>query len=257
MNLADFRLLELHGGLVTAGSATICWLPPVAAGYADAQFDDYGLSGLEGVEYGRGRFRWGPGLSMSLKARFSHEADQLRGTAGFGFWNAPFGDPSVRWPALPQATWFFYASMPSDLPLALEGAGRGWFVATLDAGRGTAVSLIPLAPIILLLNRAPALRRRLWPLVRRRLGISFAPIPATMTTWHHYELSWLSSGCTFMVDGEIILHTAHSPRGPLGFVCWLDNQYMAVTVDGRFRWGVLSVPATQWLEVQDLAIRPA
>lgn len=254
MNPADFRLLELGSGLVTWGPTTTCWLPPVFSGYADAQFDDYGLAA---GSYGRSRYRWRPGVVLSLNARLSHEADQLVGTAGFGFWNAPFGDPSVRWPALPQATWFFFASAPSDLPLAAEGAGRGWFAATLDAGRGTAVSLIPFAPAVILLNRLPALRRRLWPTVRRRLSMSFAPVSVGMTAWRHYELAWLPDGCCFKVDGHMLLQTPHSPRGPLGFVCWLDNQYMVATNDGRFRWGVLPVPATQWLEVQDLTMQSA
>ncbi|MBK8988597.1 MAG: hypothetical protein IPM39_21425 [Chloroflexi bacterium] len=250
MNLADFRLLELHGGCVTWGPTTTCWLPPVQSGYADAQFDDYGLA----TGHGRSHYRWRPGVVLSVHARFSHEADQLVGTGGFGFWNAPFGDPTVRWPALPQATWFFFASAPSDLPLAAAGPGRGWFAATLDAGQGTAVSLIPLAPIIPLLNRLPALQKRLWPATRRRLGISFAPVPVALTAWHHYELVWRPSGCQFRVDGQTMLQSDHSPRGPLGFVCWLDNQYMVATNDGRFRWGVLPVPTTQWLEVQNLTI---
>ncbi len=251
-----FRLLELHGGVVTGGPTYTCWLPPVADGYADAQLDDYGLGMKEQAGHGRSPFRWSPGIHLSLRARFSHDSDQLVGTAGFGFWNAPFGDPSVRRPALPQATWFFFASPPSDLPLAEEGPGRGWFAATLDAGWGTAVSLMPISPIILLLNRLPALRKRLWPSVRRRLGISFAPITAVMTAWHSYELLWLPTGCRFVIDGETILRTAHSPRGPLGFVCWLDNQYMVATCDGRFRWGVLPTVQTQWLEICDLRLRP-
>ena len=253
MNPTEFRLLELRGGLVTTGPPMTCWLPPVATGYADAQFDDYALRRGNG----RGHYRWQPGTSLCLSARFSHEAEQLAGTAGFGFWNAPFGDPSVRWPALPQATWFFFASPPSNLPFPLTGPGRGWFAATIDAGRRTAVSLIPFAPLILLLNQATALRQRLWPRIRPRLGISFAPLPLAMTEWHEYKLNWLPDGCTFQVDGETVLQTPQSPRGPLGFVCWMDNQYMVATVDGRFRWGVLPTSATQWLDVSSLVIQAA
>ena len=73
-----------------------------------------------------------PGTELSLRARFSHPANTLKGTAGFGFWNAPFGDPTVRWPALPQATWFFFASEPNDLPFAESGPGQG--VVCRDAG---------------------------------------------------------------------------------------------------------------------------
>lgn len=252
MDLTQFRLLTLNGGQVVGDAADfICRLPPTASGYADAQLDDYGLaSGL-----GRnGRFRWRPGVTLQLQARFSHGAEALLGTAGFGFWNAPFGDPTLRRPALPQAVWFFFASAPSDLPLAETGPGRGWFAATLDAGRKTAVPLAPLAPIILLFNRLPSLEKRLWPLVRRRLAISFAPIPAAMTEWHNYELNWRPDGCTFRIDGQTLLETAHSPRGPLGFVCWLDNQTMVATKNGRFRSGLLPTPAAQWMRVRGLTL---
>lgn len=254
MNRTDFRRLEINGGVVDESDrqATTLWLPPTFRGYADAQLDDYAPHGR--IPRQKAPFRWQPGLVLRLAARFSHPAGQLQGTAGFGFWNAPFGDPTVSRPALPQATWFFFASPPSDLPLADDGPGQGWFAATLDAGGATAVPLIPLAPVILLFNQSPALRRRLWPAVRRRLAISFAPIAAPLTAWHTYELAWLPTGCRFLVDGATLLETPHSPRGPLGFVCWLDNQYMVATNHGRFRWGVLATSATQWLEIRDLTI---
>jgi hypothetical protein len=178
----------------------------------------------------------------------------LLGTAGFGFWNAPFGDPTVPWPALPQAAWFFYASAPGDLPLAPDGSGRGWFASTLDATTWQAWGMAPLAPLVLLLNHIPGLRRRLWPIVRRRLGISYDSLEVELTEWHRYELQWQPKGCVFWVDGRVVLSTRFSPRGPLGFVCWLDNQYLVATNKGRFGWGTLSTAETQWLEVKELRI---
>jgi hypothetical protein len=245
----EFRVLELNGGVVTDGAALRFWLPRGNGRYADAQIDDYGESG------GWGGFSWRAGQSLQLRARFSHGAGELRGTAGFGFWNAPFADPSIKWPTLPQAVWFFYASPPSDLPLPLEGMGQGWFVGTIDAGTKTAVSTIPFAPIFLLLNRSRYFRVRFWPMVRRRLGISFKPLPVVMTDWRQYRLDWRSDGCLFYVDEELVYQTAFSPRGPLGFVCWLDNQYMVLTRNGRFRWGTLALAEEQWLEVAELKIK--
>ncbi len=244
----EFRVLALNGGLVREGLPLHFWLPPGDAGYADAQIDDYGNRG------GRRGFLWRPGVSLQVRARFSHEASVLRGTAGFGFWNAPFADPSVKGLTLPQAVWFFYASPPSDLPLPMTGEGQGWFVGTIDAGTKTAVSTIPFAPIFLLLNRYRAFRLRYWPVVRRRLSISFQPLHTKMTDWHQYRLDWRTDGCLFYVDGELVYQTAYSPRGPLGFVCWLDNQYMVLTRNGRFRWGTLPLAEEQWLEVADLEI---
>ena len=244
----DLRYLELNGGRVSDGKIWRLTLPPTAQGYADAQIDDYGTAS------GRGSYPWQPGTMISLRARFSHGRDSLVGTAGFGFWNAPFGDPTVRFPALPQAAWFFFASSPSDLPFAPNGPGRGWFAATIDAGTINALLTAPLAPAVLLLNQVQNLRKRIWPWLRRRLQISFAPLPSPMTDWQGYELLWMPEGCTFSIGGEVVLQTAYSPRGPLGFVCWIDNQYMVATAHGRFGWGVLPTEKKQTLEVADLTV---
>jgi hypothetical protein len=249
-----WRRLELNGGQVSEEPHWRFQLLPVVKGYADAQIDDYGRVRQTHRWQTRRHYPWQPGVHLRLQARFSHDNGRLVGTAGFGFWNAPFGDPTMPWPALPQATWFFYASEPSDLPLAESGPGRGWFAATLDATTTKALAMIPAAPFILLLNQWPRLRRRLWPIIRRRLGISFRPLSVEMTAWHEYELLWSAAGCDFRVDGETVLHTPFSPRGPLGFVCWLDNQTMVLTVNGRFRWGILPVQETQWMEVKNLQI---
>jgi hypothetical protein len=222
-------------------------LEPVQHGYADAQIDDYG---------GRKRsdYLWRPGSRVALRARFSHGANQLVGTAGFGFWNAPFGDPTVRFPAMPQVTWFFYASQPSDLPFPVQGVGRGWFAGTLDASMAVALVLAPLAIPIVIANNVNWLRRRIWPIVRRQLGVSHAAIPVAMDEWHDYALSWQEDGCHFLVDGAPVHQTTYCPGGPLGFVCWIDNQYMVATPGGRFRWGTLPCPEVQWLEVQDFRL---
>lgn len=244
----QLRYLELNGGQVNDDEILRLILPPVAQGYADAQIDDYGPAA------GRDYYPWKPGTMLSLRARFSRHRDGLLGTAGFGFWNAPFGDPTVRFPVLPQAAWFFYASQPSDMPFPASGPGRGWFAGTVDATTPSALLTAPLAPAVLLLNQSLKLRRRVWPWVRRRLQISFAPLDAPMDSWQEYKLLWMPGGCTFVVGEEIILQTPYSPRGPLGFVCWIDNQYLVATPRGRFRWGVLPTTAAQTLEVADLRI---
>jgi hypothetical protein len=248
------RRLKIGGGRVLGDPPYQLYLPPTAAGYADAQLDDYGP---ESVSNSSGLFfRWRPGTTLELRARFSHPAEALQGTAGFGFWNAPFGDPTVWRPSLPQAAWFFFGSSPTDLPLATpDQPGRGWFAATLDAWRLAALALIPFTPFILLLNQLTPLRRRLWPAVQQRLGISFKPLETTLTEWHTYRLEWLPNGCAFYVGGILQHQTPFSPRGPLGFVCWMDNQYMVLTPRGRFAWGVLPTYQAQWLEIANLSIQ--
>lgn len=249
MTMNTFRKLEINGGRVEnpASGAYNLVLPPISKGYADAQIDDYG-------RLKRANYPWRPGTRLSLKARFSHNEDELVGTAGFGFWNAPFGDPTVPWPTLPQAAWFFYGSPPTNLPLALEGAGRGWFASTVNARSRQAFMLLPAAPLVLLLNQFRPLRERIWPLVRQRLGITFRPLQLDLTQWHTYRLDWEKTGCTFLVDGETVLQTSTASPGPLGFVCWVDNQYMVLTNRGRFGWGTKPTAAEQSLHITNLQI---
>ena len=242
------RRLEINGGIVSQqGERWRLRLPPTGRGYGDAQIDDYGRPNKG--------FRGRPGVTMGLRARFSHPAGVLMGTAGFGFWNAPFGDPTVRLSLLPQATWFFYGSPPTDLPLAADRPGQGWFAATLDAGTGRALTMAPLALPVVLLNQFGPIRRRIWPVVQRRLGMSYAQLESDLTAWHEYRLVWRPEGCEFFIDGAAVLRTGQSPRGPLGFVCWLDNQYMVATARGRLGAGVLRTTEEQWLEIEGLVIR--
>jgi hypothetical protein len=247
---SGWQVHELNGGLVETGVLSRFLLPAGAHGYANAQIDDYS---------GRAGFIWRPGTELSLRARFSHGADALMGTAGFGFWNAPYGDPTRRRLALPRAAWFFFGSAPNDLPFAPASPGRGWFAATIDATTLSALAMIPLAPAVLALNQAAAIRRRLWPAVRRRLGIDAAFLAVDMRQWHGYSLRWRPAGCRFTVDGQTVLDTSHAarghaPRGALGFVCWLDNQYLVLTPRGRFRAGTLTPNADQWMEVANVQL---
>lgn len=241
------RHLQINGGEVRSKENTTLWLPPIPRGYADAQLDDY--CGRKRRDYPHQ-----PNTTLALSACFSHPAYTLRGTAGFGFWNAPFGDPTVPWPALPQAVWFFYASPPGDLPLAPDGPGQGWFAATLDATTWTALAMTPFAPLALLLHQIPPIKAFLWPRIQHRLGIRYQPLTVSMTQWHDYQIVWGKTGCRLSVDGQTVLQTDISPRGPLGFVCWLDNQYMVVTARGRGRWGTLSTTEPQWLALRQGSI---
>ena len=221
-------------------------VPAGVGGYTDAQLDDYG--GLR-----RRAYPWRPPVKLTLRARFSVDAQHLVGTAGFGFWNAPIGDATTRIPTWPQATWFFYASAPNNLPF-LHGE-TGWFAATIDTARWRTWRWLPLALHIVLLNQIPAIRRRLWSRMPVEMGISCQRVTVDMSQWHTYSLRWEKYGCEFRVDGRPILRAPHSPRGPLGFVCWIDNQYMVATPRGRVTSGILLIDQAQWLNVTDIRIR--
>ncbi len=236
--------------IVSTGSAWRLRIPATPAGrYVNAQVDDY---------QGRARrdFLWRPPLRLTVRARFSHAAGALRGTAGFGFWNDPFLMTGWRLPALPQAIWFFYASPESDMPLALDVPGHGWKAACIDAIRPAALLLAPFAPLAVPLLRIPRMHRRLWPLAQRALGVSEALIAQAMTGWHTYVLDWGLRRAEFRVDDRPVLIGERPPRGPLGFVLWIDNQALVATPQGRLRWRALPLAEPQTLEIDRLQIEP-
>lgn len=229
--------------------------PTTSTHYTNAQIDDY-------QHLSRRDFPWQPPLRLILRARFSHPsihetsnpATALSGTAGFGFWNDPFGMAGPRTPALPQAVWFFYAGPPSNLKLDIDTPGWGWKAATIDARRRQFAALAPTIPLAVPLMNIPAFYRLLWPIGQRAIGVAERTLPVAMTDWHVYSIDWQRGGVIFAVDGEVLLRTHQSPAGPLGLVIWLDNQYMQVTPWGRFAWGLVDKRKVEWLEVDWLCI---
>ncbi len=224
-------------------------------GYTNAQIDDY-------QHLSRRDFSWRPPLRLILRARFSHPsidetadpATALSGTAGFGFWNDPFGMAGPRPAALPQAVWFFYAGPPSNLKLDIDTPGWGWKAATVDARRWQFAALAPTIPLAVPLMKVPSLYRRLWPIGQRAIGVAERSVPVSMTDWHIYSIDWRRDSVTFGVDGRTLLETASAPASPLGLVIWLDNQYMQVTPWGHFAWGTVAKAQRQWLEVDWVAV---
>ncbi len=220
--------------------------------YTNAQLDDY--QGLP-----RRRFLWHPPLRLTVRARFSASAGNnsagMKGTAGFGFWNDPFMMTGARLPALPRAIWFFFASPPSNMKLDLHAPGCGWKAATIDATRLKALLLAPFAPLAVLLMNLPFLYRILWPVIQHAVCVKESVLDTDMTDWHTYVIDWGREQSQFAVDGALLLRNAPSPRGPLGFVMWLDNQYMVVKPWGRLGWGLLEISGRQWMEVDWLTIK--
>jgi hypothetical protein len=217
--------------------------------YSDAQIDDH--KGLP-----RGKFLWNPPLTMTVRARFSHSADGLKGTAGFGFWNDPFLMTGRRMPTLPRAIWFFFASPPSNMRLDSQVPGYGWKAATIDVLRWSFFLFMFAAPFAVPLMNLRKLYPVLWPFAQRLLNVSEALVPSEMTEWHTYVLKWGCTRARFFVDGDLLMDCRTPPRGPLGFVMWLDNQYAIVTPWGRLGSGLLAGPGEQWLEVDRLLIQP-
>jgi hypothetical protein len=238
------RLLMGEGALVVQEEGLRLVLPRASRShYSNAQIDDY--LGLP-----RSRYPWHPPLLMTVRARFG---GRPLGTAGFGFWNHPFAMLKGI-PALPRAIWFFYASPPSDIALKLGVPGHGWKVETLDTLRLSALRWAPFAPLVMLLNQWPAAEQRIWPHVERDLQISAASLDVALDQWHDYSLEWRPDRARFTVDGQVVLETDRSPRGPLGFVAWMDNQWAIATPRGRLWLGLLDIHQPQWLDLASVRI---
>jgi len=71
--------------------------------------------------------------------------------------------------------------------------------------------------------------------------------------WHAYDLLWMPEQVVFCVDGAEVLRTNRSPRGRLGGVIWMDNQYFRFDPHGTVKFGNLAVPRSGWLEVRKIS----
>ncbi|MFI5271867.1 MAG: hypothetical protein ACHQ4H_02385 [Ktedonobacterales bacterium] len=248
--------------LAIAGSVLRCAIPATPAGsYANAQIDDYDGARLRD-------YPWRPPLRLEVRARTSlpvHPPDgppwdappgttqrYLRGTAGFGFWNAPLtmGAGALR---LPDAVWFFAASPPSDMRLVPGIVGRGWKAQVVHAHRAGALALAPAALAAAGWARLSGRERAARRVVQRLTGASEAIVNADATGWHDYSIEWLPQRAIFAMDGVEVLCAVRPPRGPLGFVAWIDNQYAVATPRGQLRFGTLAT-GPQALEIDHIRI---
>lgn len=233
----------------TEGSLRLLLPPASTHQYSDAQIADYPRNGPR-------ELRWQAPLRLTIRAWASHSTSELKGTAGFGFWNEPFVPVGTRMPRLPRTAWFFFGSPPNNMALAHDVPGYGWKAATLDATRLPFLLLAPFAPLGFGLMRFPALYRSLWPVGQWAIGASEKLLPVDLVEPHTYTLEWLRDAVIFAVDGEPVHHAPYAPRGSLGFIAWIDNQYAVVTPQGQFRFGLVAVDRLQWLALDSVTIEP-
>jgi hypothetical protein len=228
------------------------WRLEIPAGpqgsYRLAQLDDY-------AQRPRGQFPWKPPLSLALSARVS--TGQIQGTWGFGLWNDPFsfsmgfGGGARRFPALPNAVWFFFAAPQNHLSLRDDLPSNGNLAAIFQAPTLPAYMLIPglLALPFMAVPPAARLLRRWARRFIRQEAVSFG---TDITQWHRYGLVWESNRVSFALDDTNILESTISPDNPLGLVIWIDNQFLAWTPNGRLGYGNLETPQPCWVEIKDL-----
>lgn len=241
---SPWQTQQVGGGFLrsTGDRLQLCIGPTDSGRYANAQLDDYQL-------LPRRRFPWRPPLKLTVRARFSHPVGELRGTAGFGFWNDPFGMTGRCWPTLPRAIWFFFNGMDAPLRLARETPGHGWRAAVIDAWRTSFLLLAPSTPVAMLLMRWRWLYERAWPLAQWAMGVREAMVEGDLTAWRTYELWWGRDTATFAVDGVCVLKCNTAPSGPLGLVFWMDNQGIDFAPWRLPRQLLFVTPQEQWLEL--------
>jgi hypothetical protein len=218
--------------------------------YRLAQLDDY-------TRQPRRSLPWTPPVTLRLQARLS--APSLPGTWGFGFWNDPFalslgvGGASRRFPALPNAAWFFYASAPNYLSFRDDKPAQGLLSAVFRSLALPAPLLALGAPFGALLLWAPTakLMRRL---LRTFISEDAASLDTNPARWHTYCLHWGGEQLSFELDEQPVFQTAVRPNPPLGLVLWIDNQYASLPPGGRLRIGYQPNPEPAWLEITNLEL---
>ncbi len=205
----------------------------------------------------RREFLWQVPFHLELNARVS--ASNLPGTWGFGLWNDPFSASlgvaggARKLPALPNAAWFFHASPQNYLTLRDDLPGNGFLTATFASPLTPALLFSPVVLVLPMLAWRPA--ARLLRRAARRLIVEDSAIQTLEASlWHSYEIDASDDGVRFSIDGELVFQTKILPRGRLGLVIWIDNQYAAFTPEGRLGYGTLENPDPAWLEVKDIKI---
>lgn len=218
----------------------------------------YRLAQLDDMHYlPRRKFYWQSPVKFSLRARVS-DANQP-GTWGFGLWNDPFGSlgfggGSRQFPVFPNAAWFFHASEMNHLTLQDDQPGSGFLTAVFSSLLISPLLLAPSAiflPLLIWPGGRSWLRRLARPIIRD----DSIMIQVDETIWHDYQLICQASGLQFLVDGQKISELKLSPKGQLGLVIWIDNQYAAFTPTGQLRYGTQENLEPAWLEISSVNIQ--
>ncbi len=221
-----------------------------SSAYRYAQIDDYS-------PLARNRFLWRETATLSLRCRVSDHS--LPGTWGFGLWNDPFaaalglGGMGRRLPALPNCAWFFYASPENHLSFSADRPGNGFLAQTFCAPRIPSALLAPGIFGLPLLLVQPVSKWLRASLAAKLIREDAKRLEIDVTQWHAYRLQWSQNRVEFTIDDEIVFLTETSPRGPLGFVLWIDNQFAAWRRDGSLGAGTLANPPA-WMELASVLI---
>jgi hypothetical protein len=198
-----------------------------------------------------------------------------------------------RLPALPNACWFFHASAENHLSFAdskiprfsdicreegrilgglttgipkepnptsgdvgvqvQEVPANGFLAQTFRSPRIPSALLAPGilgSPLLLVRPLSKWLRANI---AGRLIREDAQRLSVDVTEWHTYSLKWDTDFVEYAIDGKKAFETQVSPKGPLGLVIWIDNQYAAWRPDGSLGMGVLANPPT-WMEIESLEV---
>jgi hypothetical protein len=248
--LGTFKIKRTTGSKVEESEAGLWHLsiPPGQPNqYRWAQLEDYS-------NIPRARFAWQPPVRLECSARVSHNPHP--GTWGFGFWNDPFSasmkikGAGFRLPALPNAAWFFYASPESQLSLQANQEACGLLAAVFRSPLIPSWVFIPaylLSPLLFIHAVSRLARKFLAGIVNDE----FTNLEIDPTQWNRYRLEVLKDRVEAYVNGNLAFRSSHVPRGHLGALVWIDNQYAGFSPDGRIQAGLLENGEPAWLEVKD------
>ncbi len=214
----------------------------VAGDLSDAEIDDHRTAP-------RWNLKWNPPLTMTIRARFSHPAGELAGTAGFGFWNDPF-DWVGNVESPPNALWFFYASPHSDMAFVRDVAGHGWKAGMLNGGKADRLTMA----VGNFVFKIPGMSKFVFALAETRMNAAEHVMSLDMTQWHEYILEWGIREAIFRVDGREVLRVKNPPRVPLGFVAWVDNNATSMGPGKDFDFKRIAINQRQWMELSCVRI---
>jgi hypothetical protein len=257
------------------------WRLQIPAGTADsyrlAQLDDY-------AALPRSRFPLSAPASLNLRCRVSPpfpppifaqsnsaseenkagrkwgERGGLPGTWGFGFWNDPFmfsfglQGMARRLPMLPNAAWFFHASAENHLSLRNNLPGSGFLAQSFSSPPKVPSLLFVPGLVVLSFLFSRTFTKWLRAIAGKIINEDCICLSVDATQWHEYRLSWSPNRVEYAVDGESVFETGVSPKGPLGLVIWIDNQFAAFTPEGKVKAGTLENRVPAWMEIANLEI---
>ena len=111
---------------------------------------------------------------------------------------------------------------------------------------------IPLLPLLLI----PLTGKLLRPLLRSFIKDDNKSLNLDATRWHKYEILCGYDKVEFIVDDNTVHTSTVVPKGRLGCVLWIDNQYAAYPPNGKVSFGILKTEKTEWLDLSEISIIP-